>query len=162
MHARSACTWPPSCSLRWSNQTCRRFRRRPRHPPQPALRSRHDARVVSIQHPPNSTLHTFQCRFMANFGRLFLQVHKIREYACLLAESLLYDDEYRSKEDIEQQRGKYASLTEPLCHLEPFRASAVIIPHACSHPIVELADHLYLLRRYSKASEHLPKKCAVD
>ena len=31
------------------------------HPPQTARRPRHDARVVSIQHPPNSTTHTFQC-----------------------------------------------------------------------------------------------------
>ena len=51
---------------------------------------------------------------------------------------------------------------EPLCHLKPLRASPAIVPHACSHPIVELADHLHHLLRYSKTSEHLPKKCAVD
>ena len=45
-----------------------------------------------------------------------------------------------NKENVEQQQGKHASLTEPLCHLEPLRASAVItIQHASSHPIVELA-----------------------
>ena len=52
--------------------------------------------------------------------------------------------------------GGYASLTEPLCHLEPLQALAVITLPACSHPIVELADHLYHLRRCSEASKHLP------
>ena len=36
-------------------------------PLQPARRPRQNARVVSIQHPPNSTLHSFQCRFRASF-----------------------------------------------------------------------------------------------
>ena len=80
---------------------------------------------------------------------------------CVLAESLYYE-EYRSEEYNEQQRGKYASLTESLCHLEPLRAWAVITPHARSHSIVELADHFYHLRRCSEASEHLPKKYAID
>ena len=86
----------------------------------------------------------------------------IREYVHLLAESLWYHEEYRSEEDIEQHRGKYASLREPLFHLEPLQASAVIIPYTASQTIVELAEHFYRLRWNSKANEHLPKKCAVD
>ena len=71
-------------------------------------------------------------------------------------------EEYQSEEDFEQQRGKYASLTKPLRHLEPFRAYAVITPHASSHPILKLADYLYHLRRYSEASEHLQIDRVVD
>ena len=70
--------------------------------------------------------------------------------------------EYRSEEDVEQQRGTHASLTEPVCQLDPPRAWAVTIPHASSHPIVELADYCSHLPRYSEASVHLPKKCAID
>ena len=36
------------------------------HPLQPARRPRQDTRVISLQHPPNSTPRTFQCRFRAN------------------------------------------------------------------------------------------------
>ena len=120
------------------------------HPFQPARRPRHDACVVSIQHPPNTMQRTFQCRFRADLRRLLLKMSKICEYIRVLAE-----------EDVEQQRGKHASLTKPLCHLEPLRAFAAITPHACSHPIVELADYFYNPRRYSEASEHLSKKCAI-
>ena len=54
-------------------------------------------------------------------------------------------------------RKQRITLTEPLCHLEPLRASVVIVPNASSHPITSI-----ILRRYSKASEHLLKKREVD
>ena len=60
------------------------------------------------------------------------------------------------------QRGKHASLTTPLCHLERLRALAVIVRHVNSHPIAKLAEYLYHLRQFSEASKHLPKKCAND
>ena len=84
------------------------------------------------------------------------------EYVSIPVEPLQYDEEYRSEEDVDHQRGKHESLPEPLCHLEPLQALAVIIPHAGSHLIVELADHLYHLRWHSEASAHLSKKCVVD
>ena len=103
------------------------------HPLQPARRPRHDARVVSVQHPPNSTLHTFQCRFRTSLLRQFLKVGATCEYACVLAEPHWGDEEYRSEEDVEQQRRKHASLIKPLCHLEhsehtmlSFRTQALI------------------------------------
>ena len=37
---------------------------------------------------PQIARRTFQCRFRANFRRLFLQLDEIREYACVLSESL--------------------------------------------------------------------------
>ena len=62
--AESACTWSQSCSLRDGQTKCAEdFDRDRDHPLQPARRSRHHAHVVSIQHPPNSTPHTFECRF---------------------------------------------------------------------------------------------------
>ena len=52
------------------------------------------------------------------------------EYARILVEFLEGDEEYISEEDVEQQLEKLAFLTEPLGHLEPPRALAVMIPHA--------------------------------
>ena len=87
---------------------------------------------------------------------------KICEFVRVAAESLSCDGEYRGEEDVEQQRGKYASSMKPLCHLKPLRAYAVLISNASFHSIVELAECFYHLWWYFEASEHLPKKCAID
>ena len=108
------------------------------------------ARVVSIQHPPNNTPHTFQYRFKANFRRLFLQVDEIAS----IPVSLL--NLYSATRSITRIPDGAPMSPRTTPSIDRHHS------HACSNSIVELVDHLYHLQRYSKASRHLPNKCAVD
>ena len=99
---------------------------------------------------------------MTNIRRLFLYVGKS---ASMSASSLNFSSATRSitaKKALNSSGVSTPPLAEPLCPLELRQESAVIIPHASSHPIVELVECFCHRRQNSEASEHLLKKCTID
>ena len=108
---------------------------------------------------------TFQCHFRANPPRLLLKIGKFCEYVRVLAGNIYYSTtrSMAAKKTLNSS-GKVRILDEAPV---PPRTTPSIRRHyfarKSSNPVVELAVYFYQLRRYSnKASEHLPKKGAID
>ena len=89
-------------------------------------------------------------------------MHQLGENDRIFAESLEDNGQHGCEENVEGQRGWYASLPYSLLHLKPIRTDAVIKSHISSHPIVEVLDDCFHLRWCSDASEYLPQEGAIN